>query len=169
MLNADQTTSNASSTPADTDFRPERYWDAGTHPRGVEIASVDWAGNRTYYLDARSKKAGIAYDWRVDGDGEGASAGPPPTEQPLTVGELMSILEGYCLPGSMSILEEAWDQAWYAAQDNLDLSDSEAMGDGLDGVSETYTFTSDFYPTLSYLYDERFQAWRDQQKTALEE
>ena len=157
---------------SDSSSEPTQYWDPAAppdEPDGVEIATLNWDGVRSYHLYAFPDEGKIAYEWSVDGDGSAVPPGLDPTEQPMASDDLLDVLEINCLPEfSDGMFENAWDQAWYAAQDNLDLSDSEAMGYALDNVSEAYTFRSDFYPTLSNSYYERFQAWRNQQKPSEE-
>jgi|GEM_PF-2824496 len=164
---AETDTAGAQPSAIDPDNHPIQYWDPAAPPDEVEVAFVNWNGVRTYHLLAFPDEGKIAYRWRIDGDSETYPEDPEPTEKPLTLDELFTLLEDNCLAASS--LEESWDMAWTAAQDNLDYSDADAMEYALDEVSEAYTFESDLYATLSDLYDERFQAWREQQDVTVEQ
>lgn len=128
----------------DTDFQPTQYWDPTTPPDEVEVAYVNWNGVRTYYLLASPDEGKIAYSWRIDGDSGTYPEDPEPTEKPLTLGELFTLLEDNCLAASS--LEESWDMVAKARLDDEE-SDPEDSG---------YSFGSDFYPGLSDLYEKSY-------------
>ena len=156
---------NAAPEPAaeiDLEYQPKSYWaSVKLQHRKVEIASVNWNGNRTYRLMAHTHAPGLTYTWEVDGDFEEVPDDPESTEMPLSLDELLSVLEDNAL--AEPSLEESWGLAWTAAQENVDLNDSDAVEFALAEVAEAYSLSSDIYKQLSECYDQRFQSWRDQQ------
>ena len=161
-------TATASDPPAvDTAFAPTSYWGTEAHPKRVEIASVDWNGEQTFYLDAlHHTKQEIGFKWRIDGDHEELPDDIDSLTEPMALADLMEVLEENCLP--VSSLEEAWDMGWAAEAENVDYTDSDSIDSSMDTVRDAYTFQSSVYPTLGSYYEERFQAWRDQQDVSVE-
>ena len=139
--------------PNDLEFQPIQYWDPTAPPDEVdevEVAYVNWNGVRTYYLLASPDGGKIGYSWRIDGGGGKYPEDPEPTEKPLTLGELFTLLEDNCLAASS--LEESWDMVAEARSEDGS-EDSEDSG---------YSFGSDLYPGLSDLYENGYSENSDQ-------
>ena len=144
---AETDTASVQPLAIDSDDQPLQYWDPIAPPDEVEVAYVNWNGARSYYLLASPDEGKIAYSWRIDGDHGTYPEEPEPTEKPLTLGELFTLLEDNCLAAPS--LEESWDMVAEARSEDA----------GEDSEDSGYSFGSDFYPSLSEMYEERFRAW----------
>ena len=147
-------------------FRPKRYWPATRRPRDqrgneVEIARItlDSQSRDAIVLQARRADRRIVYRM-IHEDVHGRTrhrirVKPPASTRPLTLGEVIAMLEGACYAGWCDRRDERYRGViWGTLQLHL-----EHCGAAADDYLLLLKVSSRHYPQLERYYGERLDAW----------
>ncbi len=147
--------------PIDMDFRPPTYWSdlseedlrlLAEEDRGVEIASIDYdpLDGPVLTVEAVFREEWIEYRALFGGQGDGEEeleATPSRSRRPLSLRELVQLIESVYVPDWGSPVEGYWE--WQMDEEGLDVWEAVALP----------WIRSEFYPELPRYYARRGRRW----------